>query len=125
MLAGHTNPTILLFIIANIVLVVTTRCLQVLADEPLMAAGLDSLGTVELRNTLETTLDISLPPTLAMDYPTAGAIAGYIAAKLPQVAVESADESSELADDVVTNFTPAAVTHGLTAAMAVTSMTYR
>jgi acyl carrier protein len=29
-----------------------------------MAAGLDSLGAVELRNTLEASLQASLPPTL-------------------------------------------------------------
>jgi acyl carrier protein len=39
-------------------------CVQVSPDEPLMAAGLDSLGSVELRNTLEGTLALALPPTL-------------------------------------------------------------
>jgi acyl carrier protein len=38
--------------------------IQVSPDEPLMAAGLDSLGSVELRNTLEVTLALALPPTL-------------------------------------------------------------
>jgi acyl carrier protein len=37
---------------------------SVAEDEPLMAAGLDSLGSVELRNTLESRLDMRLPPTL-------------------------------------------------------------
>lgn len=57
-----------------------------------MAAGLDSLGTVELRNSLEGTLNVSLPPTLAMDYPTATAIAEFISTKLPAVAA-TAEES--------------------------------
>jgi hypothetical protein len=48
-----------------------------------MAAGLDSLGSVELRNTLEASLALTLPPTLVMDYPTAAAIAAYAAAKMP------------------------------------------
>jgi acyl carrier protein len=37
---------------------------SVTEDEPLMAAGLDSLGSVELRNTLESRLNLKLPPTL-------------------------------------------------------------
>lgn len=60
--------------------------LQVSPDEPLMAAGLDSLGSVELRNTLESSLALPLPPTLVMDYPTAAAIAAYAAAKMPSPA---------------------------------------
>jgi acyl carrier protein len=55
-----------------------------------MAAGLDSLGSVELRNTLESSLALPLPPTLVMDYPTAAAIAAYAAAKLPATATQMA-----------------------------------
>lgn len=35
-----------------------------------MAAGLDSLGAVELHNALEGRLRLSLPGTLVFDYPT-------------------------------------------------------
>ena len=52
------------------------------ASEPLMAAGLDSLSAVELRNSLEATLGAELPTTLVFDYPTMAAIAGYLASKI-------------------------------------------
>ena len=55
-------------------------------DEPLMAAGLDSLGSVELRNSLEAEFGLALPPTLALDFPSAAAIADYVAARLPSAA---------------------------------------
>jgi acyl carrier protein len=37
-------------------------------DEPLVAAGLDSLGSVELRNSLQTTLRVELPATLVSPF---------------------------------------------------------
>jgi hypothetical protein len=69
-----------------------------------MAAGLDSLGSVELHNTLEASLDLALPPTLVMDYPTAAAIAAYAAAKMPAGAMDadvSADDDVILSDEDV------------------------
>ena len=53
------------------------------SSAPLMAAGLDSLGMVELRNALQTQLGLKLPSTLVFDYPTANDIADYITAQLP------------------------------------------
>jgi hypothetical protein len=55
-----------------------------------MAAGLDSLGAVELRNALEARLGpaagpeggLSLPSTLVFDYPSAAAMAGFITSQL-------------------------------------------
>jgi len=55
---------------------------SVSASEPLMAAGLDSLGAVELRNSLEGRLGMQLPSTLVFDYPTISAISGFIADSL-------------------------------------------
>ena len=51
-------------------------------EDPLMAAGLDSLGTVELRNALEKQAGLELPSTLVFDYPTVDAITTFLAGKL-------------------------------------------
>ncbi len=59
---------------------------SVSASEPLMAAGLDSLGAVELRNSLEGRLGLQLPSTLVFDYPTVAAIAGFVADSLAAAA---------------------------------------
>ena len=53
-------------------------------EDPLMAAGLDSLGAVELRNGLESRLGIELPSTLVFDYPTVGSIAGFIQSQMQE-----------------------------------------
>ena len=67
-------------------------------DEPLMAAGLDSLGAVELRSALEGRLSLSLPPTLVFDYPSAGALVGaldgMLAAAAPPTASAGADTAA-------------------------------
>ena len=48
-------------------------------SEPLMAAGLDSLSSVEFRNSLEARLGLELPSTLVFDYPSVNAIAQFVA----------------------------------------------
>lgn len=49
------------------------------ADAPLMSAGLDSLGAVQLRTTLSSQYGgLDLPATLAMDYPTAQALTVFL-----------------------------------------------
>ena len=64
-------------------------------EQPLMAAGLDSLGAVELRNSLEGRLGVQLPGTLVFDYPTTAALAGYLARRLaPQAAGSTSDSFS-------------------------------
>ena len=48
-------------------------------EQPLMEAGLDSLGAVELRNGLATLFAVELPATVTFDYPTAAALGTFIA----------------------------------------------
>ncbi len=52
------------------------------ASEPLMAAGLDSLGAVELHSSLQQRLGVQLPSTLVFDYPTVAALTEFLSAKL-------------------------------------------
>lgn len=53
-------------------------CAGVAPDAPLMDSGLDSLGAVEFRSSLEARLSVPLPPTLVFDYPSLSAIVGYL-----------------------------------------------
>ena len=49
------------------------------SDRPLMEAGLDSLGAVELRNSLAASFTLpELPATLTYDYPTMSALADFM-----------------------------------------------
>ncbi len=70
------------------------------ADEPLMAAGLDSLGAVELKNSLESRLGLQLPGTLVFDYPTAAAIAGYVETQLPTEEEEEGEGAFSVGDEL-------------------------
>ncbi|MEL6468389.1 MAG: beta-ketoacyl reductase, partial [Cyanobacteria bacterium J06623_4] len=44
--------------------------------------GMDSLTALELKNSLQTDLEISLPSTLVFDYPTVEALLGYLSSQL-------------------------------------------
>lgn len=65
-------------------------------SQPLMAAGLDSLGAVEFRNNLEARLGMELPGTLIFDYPTPASLAVFLISKV-QADVDESDHSSEFA----------------------------
>jgi NADPH:quinone reductase-like Zn-dependent oxidoreductase/3-oxoacyl-(acyl-carrier-protein) synthase/acyl carrier protein len=57
-------------------------------DEPLMAAGLDSLGAVELKNALEGRMGLQLPGTLVFDYPTVSALTEHLHSQIPDDVAE-------------------------------------
>ena len=97
-------------VLANVAGIVKTVLGSVVGhDQPLMAAGLDSLGAVELRNALAAAFGTELPPTVTLDYPTVAALAGHIAAltphdgaALPATATEAGDEVDTLHAEVWT-----------------------
>lgn len=63
-------------IIGNIVRDLIGRTLE--RSEPMMAAGLDSVASLELRNELERTFQVHLPSTIAFDYPTVEAMSKFV-----------------------------------------------
>ena len=70
------------------------------AGRPLREFGLDSLVAIELRNALAGSLQCSLPPTLAFDYPTINTIAGHLEQRL--FPVEAAAIEPVASQDLVT-----------------------
>lgn len=63
--------------------------------DPLVAAGLDSLGAVELRNDLSRRLGYSLPGTLVFDYPSIDAISNFIMSQIIPNAEEDSIEATK------------------------------
>ena len=60
-------------------------------NSPLMSSGLDSLGAVELRNSLEAALGVSLPTTLLYDAQTIDDLVGHVSSLM----VDDDDDTSE------------------------------
>ena len=50
-------------------------------DQPLMEAGLDSLGAVELRSVLAQRFNLELPATITFDYPSAASLSHFLASQ--------------------------------------------
>ncbi|MDJ1172316.1 thioester reductase domain-containing protein [Roseofilum sp. BLCC_M154] len=56
---------------------------QIGMRQPFLDLGLDSLMTVELKNKLESSLEVTLSPTLLFDYPTLEALVNYLPDVIP------------------------------------------
>lgn len=69
-----------------------TCCKRTAVPNNCLQAGLDSLGSVELRNAVGAAYNFELPATAAFDYPTVAALARFVASQLPTV-VDAAERS--------------------------------
>jgi acyl carrier protein len=98
---------------------------SVSANEPLMAAGLDSLGAVELRNSLESGLGMQLPSTLVFDYPTITAIAGFVNDSLAPATAPAAAAAGPLTTEQQQLGSELALADGAPALLAVTGIATR
>ena len=58
--------------------------LSPVVPQPLMESGLDSLGAVELRNSISAAFNLGdLPATLTFDYPSIGQLARFVVSQQP------------------------------------------
>ena len=82
--AAAPSPTVVVSLETVLGLAARTAGGAVDADAPLLEAGLDSLGAVELRNQLQQALGEgapALPSTLVFDHPTARQLAAFLEAQ--------------------------------------------
>ncbi len=66
-------------------------------EEPLMSAGLDSLGSVEFANVLSRRFGMQMPGTLVFDYPTVNAVSAYLHSKLQVLSPSLVDNAQAAA----------------------------
>ncbi len=57
-------------------------------QQPLMEAGLDSLGAVELRTSLNAAFGVELPVTVTFDHPSVAALAKFLASQDAPVIIQ-------------------------------------
>ena len=69
-------------------------------DQPLMEAGLDSIGAVELRNAVAARFGVELPATVTFDYPSPAALGRFVAQQLGGSAPAAAWDSPAHAGQV-------------------------
>lgn len=68
---------------------------NVLVDEPLMTAGMDSRGGMELRRTIAAATKLPLPVTMLYDYPSIGAIVGFLSKLVRRQQIQEIEEAAE------------------------------
>ncbi len=66
-------------------------------DEPLMAAGLDSLGAVELKGAIEKVMGLDLPATFVFNYPTVSSMVQFCVEASPMQHDEGVDAAPAFA----------------------------
>lgn len=66
-------------------------------EEPLLSAGIDSIGAVELRRELQQLVGVNLPPTIVFDYPTIAELTDYL--KSVEAERSSGDDGALHIDD--------------------------
>eukprot|EP00884_Botryococcus_braunii_P010934 jgi/Botrbrau1/19842/Bobra.0124s0078.1 len=64
-------------------------------EAPLIAAGMDSLGAVEMRKDLTAAFGVDLPPTFVFDYPSTAEMTTAILALLPEESHDAEDLSRQ------------------------------
>jgi acyl carrier protein len=69
---------------------------SVVAEQPLMEAGIDSVGAIELQTSLASSFGVDLPATAVYDHPTAAALARHLAAVTAQPDSSKADVRRKL-----------------------------
>ncbi|MEV6637250.1 type I polyketide synthase, partial [Actinoplanes sp. NPDC051470] len=81
--AAEQHRLMLAFVLGNVASVLGHGSADAIAaDKPFKDLGMDSLTSVELRNSLAKATELRLPATIVFDHPTADALAAHLLVKL-------------------------------------------